>query len=80
MRYYFDLREGADLTADEEGMELSSLAAVQEEAACSLADMARASVKKHGHNAHEMSIEVRDEGGPVMQATFAFGIQQHRKH
>jgi hypothetical protein len=30
-RYFFDIRDGDDLAADEEGMMLSSLAAVQEE-------------------------------------------------
>jgi hypothetical protein len=40
-RYYFDLREGDDLAPDEEGLELPSIEQVQEEAARSLADMAR---------------------------------------
>ena len=40
-RYYFDLRDGDDLVPDDEGLELSCFARVQEEAARSLADMAR---------------------------------------
>jgi hypothetical protein len=40
-RYYFDLRDGDYLAADEEGTELPDTAAVQEEAALSLAGMAR---------------------------------------
>ena len=40
-RYFFDLRDGDELTPDDEGLELSTMEAVQEEAARSLADMAR---------------------------------------
>lgn len=47
-RYYFDLREGDEIFPDEEGLELSTLAKVQEEAARSLADMARDSVRSLG--------------------------------
>ena len=35
-RYYFDIREGDDFAPDEEGLEFSSIQAVQEEAARSL--------------------------------------------
>ena len=40
-RYYFDMREGDEIAPDEEGMELSTMEAVEEEAAHTLADMAR---------------------------------------
>ena len=40
-RYYFDLRDGDDLAIDEEGTKLPDMTAVQEEAALSLAGMAR---------------------------------------
>ena len=40
-RYYFDLRDGNGLAPDEEGVELPDIESVQEEAALSLADMAR---------------------------------------
>jgi hypothetical protein len=40
-RYYFDLRDEDEVAVDEEGLELSSLRAVQIEAAKSLADLAR---------------------------------------
>jgi hypothetical protein len=40
-RYFFDLRDGDELTRDDEGLELSTTEAVQEEAARPLADMAR---------------------------------------
>ncbi|WP_456685706.1 DUF6894 family protein, partial [Bradyrhizobium sp. P5_C11_2] len=37
-RYYFDIREGDEIIPDEEGLELSTIEKVQEEAARSLAD------------------------------------------
>ena len=78
-RYYFDMRDGNDFTADEEGMELGTLLAVEEEAAFSLADMARGSVRSHRADAgHAMAIEVRDDSGPVLQAKFTFEIDRHR--
>mgnify|MGYP001119505958 CR=1 FL=1 len=45
-RYYFDLRDGDDLSLDEEGLALPSIDRVQDEAARSLADMARDAVRK----------------------------------
>ena len=76
-RYYFDLRDGDELAADDEGMELSSLERVQEEAARSLADMARDAVRKNQDRAgHEMAIEVRDDNGPVLQVKFTFEIDR----
>lgn len=59
MRYYFDLREGDRVIADEEGMELVGLQRVQEEAARSLADMARDRTLEHARDgvSHELAIE-----------------------
>ena len=79
MRYYFDLRDADGITIDEEGIDLPSLQRVQEEAARSLADMARDAQRFDG-SAHEMAIEVRDEAGPVLQVRFMFGIDRLRKH
>ena len=79
-RYYFDLREDDETSSDEEGIEFSSLAKVQEEAAQSLADMARDTLRRvHNGKAHEMAIEVRDEDGPVMQVRFTFDINHTRQ-
>ncbi|QOZ54661.1 hypothetical protein [Bradyrhizobium sp. CCBAU 53338] len=73
--YFFDLRDEDALLLDEEGLEFSNLRDVQEEAAKSLADMARDAV----HGAHHfstrcMAIEVRDAAGPVMQVRFNFEV------
>ena len=73
-RYYFDVRDGDEVAPDEEGLELSSIEAVREEAALSLADMARDAVRKNHDGARLMAVEVRDDNGPVLQAKFTFGI------
>jgi len=75
MQYYFDLRDQGALFRDEEGLEFSSLLAVQEEAARSLADMARDAVRASSRlSTRSMAIEVRDEVGPVMQVRFNFQV------
>lgn len=79
-RYYFDIREGDEFAPDEEGLELDTMERVQEEAARSLADMARDSARRRLHNAkaQEMTIEVRDDDGPVLQVRFTFSVQHLR--
>lgn len=80
-RYYFDIREGDNFAPDEEGLELSTLQAVQEEAARSLADMARDAVRGEPDGAaHDMSIEVRDADGPVMEVKFGFRVNRMQRH
>jgi hypothetical protein len=73
-RYYFDMREGDEIVPDDEGLELDALETVQEEAARSLADMARDAIRRRnraGHH-HQMAIDVRDDSGPVLEVTFTF--------
>ena len=79
-RYYFDLLEGDLLALDEEGLELSSLRAVQAEAAKSLADMARDAVHTFppAMGRQDMAIEVRDEIGPLLQVKFTFEVESLR--
>ena len=80
-RYFFDLRDGDVISPDEEGMELPDIEAVQEEAARSLADVAKDAVRSRGRHVfgHWMAIEVRDEAGPVLQAKFTFEVDRHGK-
>jgi uncharacterized protein DUF6894 len=79
-RYYFDIREGDEFALDDEGLELSSIQAVQEEAARSLADIARDAVRKHLDGAGQrMAVEVRDDSGPVLQVRFTFEIDRHKQ-
>jgi uncharacterized protein YfcZ (UPF0381/DUF406 family) len=77
-RFYFDIREGEEIIPDEEGLELSTIEKVQEEAARSLADMARDAIRARGV-AHEIAIEVRDDSGPVLQAKFTFEVDRRKR-
>jgi hypothetical protein len=56
-RYYFDIRNGQDLYADDEGLDLTDQRAAEIEAAMSLADLAkdRSPLDERRH----MAIEVR---------------------
>ena len=79
MRYYFDLREGSDLAVDEEGSQFLSVEAAQEEAALSLANMARDAVTGiFSGSCQPMQVEVRDERGPLFQLGFDFGLRMSR--
>jgi hypothetical protein len=79
-RYYFDMREGDEIAPDEEGMELDTLEEVQEEAARTLADMAKDGIRGGRTNGARgpMSIEVRDAAGPVLQVKFTLEVRQLR--
>ena len=74
-RYYFDVREGDELHSDEEGRDLSSFEAAQEEATMSLAELALDAMGKRGAD-HRMSIEVRDDRGPVLKVNCTFEIKR----
>jgi hypothetical protein len=71
-QYFFDICNGDQLTADEEGMELPDIEAAQEEAARSLADLARDHIRRQP--ACHMAIEVRDSNGPVLEASFFWRV------
>ena len=76
-RYYFDLSDSTGTAIDEEGLELRDLEAVQDEAARALGDMTRdAARSRRGGAPGRMSIEVRDDTGPVMQVRFSFEIER----
>ena len=77
-RYYFDLRDSEGLAVDEEGLELQDLAAVQEEAALSLADAARDGLRRSDGELDQVSIEVRTGAGPFMRVIFSFDFE--RRH
>ena len=78
-RYYFDLMDSDGIITDDEGMELPSMQRVQEEAARSLAGMARDAVVRLDGKATHMAIEVRDANGPVLQLRFTFEIDRLRQ-
>jgi hypothetical protein len=80
-RYFFDLRDERGLVLDEEGLLLSSVEAVQDEAARALGGFAHdeaRTAKLDGGFVRELAIEVRDEDGPVMHARFYFEIKRQQ--
>jgi len=78
-RYYFDMRQDDEIAPDEEGLELPTIESVLEEAARSLADMARDAAQTHRDGTRRpMAIEMRDDSGPVLQAQFTFEVERRR--
>ena len=76
-RYFFDIREGDEVAIDEEGKDLPSVEAAQEEAARSLADLARDKIGCYPFC--HMRIGVRDKDGPVVEAKFVWELRQTRQ-
>ena len=75
-RYYFDLYDDSGLYPDDEGLELPSLDDARQEAAHSLADMLRDAVRSGTGRAHRrMSVEVRNDVGPVIRVKSDFEIE-----
>jgi hypothetical protein len=75
-RYYFDLRDDRGLFPDDEGVELPGIDAAREEAAHSLADMLRDAVRDGtGRAVRHMSVEVRNDVGPVIRVKSGFEIE-----
>ena len=65
-RFYFDIRDGAKLNTDEEGIDLPDLPAAKSEATHSLADLTR-DIRPDGHDT-DVSIEVRQNGEILFRA------------
>ena len=75
--YYFDVRDGGDLSVDDLGMELRDIEAV--EAMRALGDMARDAIRSQEYDASQkrrMAIEVRDGSGPVLHARFTVEVER----
>ncbi|MFK4719264.1 hypothetical protein ABIE89_000364 [Bradyrhizobium niftali] len=69
-RYYFDIRDGIELIRDDDGEELPNIDSARHEAATTLSEIARACVKEGGQ--HRIAVEVRDDDGPVLEASLSF--------
>ncbi|HEX8240160.1 MAG TPA: hypothetical protein VF574_10520 [Allosphingosinicella sp.] len=69
-RYFFDTRDNDDFIADDEGLEYPDLDAVKIAAAKALTELAADVVP--GSVRRELTVEVRDEQGPVLMARMIF--------
>ena len=79
-RYYFDLRKGEEVFLDEEGIELSTIEAVQQEAVRTVAEMARDAIRGNPNGpGHLMAIEVRDDNEPVLRVRFHWTVERHKQ-
>lgn len=74
-RYYFDIRESNDVSADEEGLELPDVKAAEVEAAQTLAEMAKATLG--GAERHYLAVEVRTDDGPLFKAALVYEMTRH---
>ena len=68
--YFFDTRDNDELVEDDIGIELPDLEAVKAEVAKTLAELARDVIP--GSLTRILTVEVRDELGPVLRANMAF--------
>jgi uncharacterized protein DUF6894 len=76
-RYYFDVIDEHGVAVDDEGLVLRDIEAAEQEAARSMADAARDEVLRQSAGAPtQMSIQVRDDDGPVMLVKFSFEIEK----
>ncbi len=77
-RYFFDFRDAETFIPDEEGVEIATLEAAQDETARALGDMARDEARCAARNgsACDLAIEVRDAHGPVFLARISFEIRR----
>ncbi|MGV7212584.1 DUF6894 family protein [Bradyrhizobium sp. UFLA05-112] len=74
IRYFFDIRDGAALYPDEEGLELANQRSAEREAVNTLADMAKDPLGMRDQQ--DIAIEVRTEVGPVFQIALVFGANR----
>ena len=63
-RYYFDIYDGEQSLADEDGMEVDDVEASKVEVRQVLANLARDIVRKGNHQS--FSVNVRDEAGQIV--------------
>jgi hypothetical protein len=69
-RYFFDTRDNGTLIKDEVGFEFGDLNSVKEQAALSLAELARDVLP--GSVRRELSVEVRNATQPILRDVLTF--------
>jgi hypothetical protein len=71
--YFFDVGDGHLAIVDEDGTELSGSDEARSEAARILAELGRDRVT--ASRARQLSVAVRDKGGPVLRTTLTFDME-----
>jgi uncharacterized protein DUF6894 len=71
-RYYFDVRDNGSFNIDEIGHEFTSVNDARLEAARALGEIARDILP--GLSVRSISIQVRDDRGPVLSASLRFEV------
>lgn len=74
-KYYFDIRDGSQSIRDDEGAELPNIESARREATTTLSEIARECVR--GGRQHRMAVEVRDDHGPILEASLSFVMKSH---
>lgn len=74
--YFFDTRDGDELTEDDLGLDYTGVDAVRAEAAKSLAELANDADFMDGTRV--LAVEVRDEAGPVLKVTMTVEFVSQR--
>jgi hypothetical protein len=76
-RYYFDVRDNDTFIEDDVGVELPSLEIVKRDAAKALAEIARDVLP--GSVVRTLTVEVRDDTGPILKAILRFEVEHVRE-
>ncbi|MEK9285440.1 MULTISPECIES: hypothetical protein [unclassified Bradyrhizobium] len=74
-KYYFDIRHGSQFIRDDEGVEFPNAESVRQEATTTLSEIARECVR--GGPQHRIAVEVRDDHGPILEASVSFTVKLH---
>jgi hypothetical protein len=75
-RFFFDLKyDGERATDDEEGMIMPDLESAQVEATRALTDLSK-EVVLSGKVTNSLAVIIRDDSGPVLQATLNFEMKR----
>ena len=74
--YYFDSRDNETFIPDEVGVEIATLEEVKLEASKAMADFAKDVLP--GSVVRILSMEVRDDSGPVLRVVLCFEVEHVR--
>jgi hypothetical protein len=77
MKFYFDIRDGGELTEDDAGVELPDFHAARLQATIALTDMARDYLPRDGDQ-RSLAIRVRTADGPQFDVTLDYELDDLR--